>query len=55
MPAIIIKRDGNGGNRRSAFSLGDTSINDLVVVVIKENQIEVYTDQEAQDKLAEEA
>lgn len=52
MPAIIIKRDGKTGGR-SAFSLGDSSTNDLVVVVVTDNQIEVYTDQEAQDKLAE--
>jgi hypothetical protein len=49
MPAIIIKRNGDGGSNRVA----STPVVDeqLVVVIVKDNQIEVYTDTEAQEKL----
>lgn len=54
MPAIIIKRK-SVALLRSTLSepLFEVSSDTPVLVVVKDDQVEVYTDQEAQDKLSE--
>lgn len=49
MPQIIIRRDGGGGSRL-AQSVSDEN----VLIIISNEQVEVYTGQDALDKTAKE-
>lgn len=50
MPQIVIRRDGGGGGGRLAESVSDEN----VLIIISNEQVEVYTGQDALDKTAKE-